>query len=356
MSLPTNFFIGRGNSGPTLTFDVPNGVFLHRNDNNVIFFDVDTETSQTLGPPEEGRFNFDPITGHAYVEDSANMQRSIYSGGSWSSFNQGDMYFGFPENNGRSGGYFNNKAYVVADNNRDIRSLVDGSVLNSGQIPAAAGGIEDGMVFGDVLYIGAYGTVAMYQLFEDSNSFVTLDPPASNDWGTAGYDARTNIKYVQPQNTSAISYYRNNNCLGNLSYGNSSSYSRFAESLSMSSTQYSATLVGFDETTGAINRDGYFYVAHAASGNGITRKNFATGAEVYLGGLGEAVKITPVYSHVQDAYFMFFEDGYIKVPHLGNGQLGENSASGYGYSVAGWRGAGTTTGQKSVSLVSRTKI
>jgi hypothetical protein len=353
MSLPTSFFIGRGSQG-SLTFDVPNGLFTNVS-GDVYFFDVDTETSVNLGAGNSSRYNFDPITGIAYVEHNSAIQKSIYSGGSWSNFNQNTMPWGFTESNGRIGGFFDNKALVLAPSNTYYGSLITGSSTGGTAPPRASGGLEDGTAYGDFLYVGGYGAVNLYQLFEGSTSYTTLQAPLNNNWGTACYDARTNIKYVLPQNQNYVSYYRNNNCLKALSFGSTSSYTRYDNTVPIQTTQYGPTCVGFDETTGSMNFNGFYYVGYTSGDNGVARVVHSTGATMTYN-LGTALKVTPIYSFVQDAYFMFMENGYLKIPHLGNGELGNASTHGWGFSASGWRGPGSTTAQKSVSLVDRTKF
>lgn len=354
MSLPTNFFIGRGSSTGSLTFNVPNGVFLYSG-GDAYFFDVDTETPQNLGAVNSSRINFDPITEIAYVEHPNSMHKSTYSGGSWSTFVSGSLGWGFPESNGRIGGLFDNKAIVLGGGNSYYGSLITGQATGGTAPPTSSGGLEDGTAYGDVLYVGGYGNVSLYQLSQGTTSFNTLQSPLNNDWGMVCYDARTNIKYVQPQNQGYVSYYRNNNCLGSLSYGNSSSYTRFDSNLPAYTSQYNAVCLGFDETTGGTNTNGFFYVAHEAGSTGITRVAHSSGAK-HTYSLGHACKLTPVYSFVQDAYFMFCENGYVKIPHLGNGELGAATTHGLGFSANGWRGPISTSAQKSVSLVDRTQF
>ena len=123
------------------------------------------------------------------------------------------------------------------------------------------------------------------------------------------------------------------------------------------SAQYNATLIGFDENTGSAKNAGYYYIAHPNSGgSGWARYAWGSGSGTSIGSnTGEAFKMTPVYSFVNDAYYLFCANCVLKIPHLGRGELGSSVTQiNYGFSASAWRGPVSTSAQGSVSLVDRT--
>lgn len=366
MSLPTTFFAGRQGGGGGVDLTVPNGAFM-RVGSNAYFFDVETETSsqvQNYTSSPSDRFQFDPVTNYMIQEGDNGHKGRIYhwNGSQWAYLQQTDGYY--EAYNGRTGWYFDSKNYNIVGQAgnyfQNIKGYVSGGNYGSTVTPSAD--TEDHHVFGDFATVCYYNSGRSYRLDLNASSggLNAVSAPSSNNWLTPSYDARTNVKYIQPQSTTTLSYYRNNNCLGSLATS-AIDYSHSTISMSASSAQFNATLIGFDETTGApaSNNSYYYYIGHASGyGSGWARFQWGQTTGAAMGSnTGQAFKMTPVYSFSQDAYYLFCENCVLKVPHLGNGLLSASVTQiNYGFSANAWRGPCSSNAQGSISLVNRTQF
>lgn len=339
-----------GASTPTLI--APLGIVNKGSDGYWYIFNVETETFSQI-PSSNGstsNIQFDPITGLLYTQsDTSGSSQKYWTPNSgktnWDyagTFTQQGGGYNGVSGYGWNSANWNSSSDASGFSYAQINAIPNGTYLGSAYSTGFTG-TEDAQSYGNVGYIGLYGSTASIIMSSYSSFTSQTSLAGQSNWGTLCYDNRTGLFMLnQYQGTNGYIYY---NKYSANAYGAASSNENLsAITLSGkvgSNPIYGSFLTAVDTTAvgGSSSTTSYWQIDPSGT--------LYSGNSGSYGSVGTyCCKTSWVWSYKNKAYYHVGPSGAIKVTMTGPYQLSASPGFiGAPVTMQGWRGMRATNGQ-----------